>query len=88
MKNALKRRVQGLARSLLGRMMGRTDWPTEATRRASGGAALAAKGKKRRGERIRVLFVCHMPALWPTFDSIYKAAIDDPSFEVTVVALP
>lgn len=37
---------------------------------------------------IHVIFVCHVPALWSMFDSIYRALQDDARFAVTVVTLP
>ena len=37
---------------------------------------------------INIVIVCHLPALWNMFDSVYKAAAEDPGCTVTVVALP
>ena len=45
-------------------------------------ARLRAKGKP-----IRVLFVAHDPAYWPSHDSIYRAMADDPAFDPLVVAM-
>lgn len=39
-------------------------------------------------EPINVLFVCHEPALWNMFESLYKAMVADPVFSPLVVALP
>lgn len=39
-------------------------------------------------EPINVLFVCHEPALWNMFESLYKAMETDLSFHPLVVALP
>ena len=37
---------------------------------------------------IRVVFVCHEPALWPMFETIYESMIKDSSFDPLVVAMP
>jgi len=37
---------------------------------------------------INVLFVCHEPALWIMFESIYHAMADDQNFSPLVIALP
>ena len=47
-----------------------------------------ARMKCAQHEPIHLLLVCHMPALWSTFDSVYHAASSDPDFRVTVVTLP
>lgn len=44
--------------------------------------------KRAQNQPIHIVFVCHMPALWGMFDSLYKAASEDPNFTATVVALP
>jgi len=44
--------------------------------------------KRKRGEPIRVVFVCHEPALWSMFDSVYRGMVEDPSFSPLVVAVP
>lgn len=41
-----------------------------------------------KNEPINVLFVCHEPALWNMFESIYKAMEKDDSFAPLVVTLP
>lgn len=48
----------------------------------------SAKLKRFQNDPIHVLFVCHMPALWNMFESVYKAMIEDSAFSATVVALP
>jgi hypothetical protein len=37
---------------------------------------------------IHALFVCHEPALWSMFESVYHAMVDDPGFSPLVVVLP
>ncbi|MGH9325492.1 MAG: hypothetical protein ACRD2B_02195, partial [Terriglobia bacterium] len=37
---------------------------------------------------IRVLFVCHQPAMWNMFESVYQAMAGDREFAPLVVALP
>ncbi len=37
---------------------------------------------------INVLFVCHEPALWEMFDSVYRCMVNDPIFSPKVVVLP
>ncbi|HOE67621.1 MAG TPA: CDP-glycerol glycerophosphotransferase family protein [Candidatus Hydrogenedentes bacterium] len=37
---------------------------------------------------IKVLFVCHEPALWPMYESIFDAMLGDPTFDPLVVAMP
>ena len=37
---------------------------------------------------INVLFVCHEPTLWPMFESVYHAMLNDAKFSPLVVALP
>lgn len=44
--------------------------------------------KHSQNQPIHVLFVCHEPALWSIFDSVYKTVVEDPDFTATVVALP
>ena len=44
--------------------------------------------KRDQNKPIHVLFVCHEPALWSMFGSIYKAMENDPDFSPLVVALP
>ena len=47
-----------------------------------------AKFKTLEEQAIHVVFVCHMPALWSMFESIYSYLKSEPRFRVTVVALP
>lgn len=47
-----------------------------------------AELKRAQNQPIHIVFVCHMPALWNMFDSVYKAAAEDSNFHATVVALP
>ena len=85
MKGTLKRLAQPLAERLFKRLTGRS-------------VAEAAKLTKRPELRpsseaalkrpIRLLFVCHMPALWSMFDTIYRAAAEDRDFQTIVVTLP
>lgn len=44
--------------------------------------------KKAAGEPIRVVFVCHRPAVWESLHSVYDAMKQDPGFSVTLVAVP
>jgi hypothetical protein len=46
------------------------------------------KLRRTQNQPIHIVFVCHMPALWGMFDSVYKAVSKAPDFTVTVVALP
>ena len=44
--------------------------------------------KKKHGEKIHVVFVCHRPQVWPSLKTVCEAFRQDPLFRVTVVAIP
>lgn len=44
--------------------------------------------KRIKGEPIHVVFVCHRPAVWESLHSIYDYMKQNPSFRVTIVAIP
>lgn len=44
--------------------------------------------KNTQGLPINVLFVCHEPALWSMFESVYQAMAEDPGFSPKIIALP
>ena len=44
--------------------------------------------KQTMNKPISVLFVCHEPALWSMFESVYDAMTNEPDFSPLVVALP
>jgi hypothetical protein len=44
--------------------------------------------KQFQGKPIQVLFVCHEPAMWNMFESVYREMEQDPGFSPLVVALP
>lgn len=44
--------------------------------------------KQELGRPINVLFVCHDPAFWSMFESVYFALARDPKFAPTIVTLP
>lgn len=44
--------------------------------------------KRAGGHRIHVVLVCHLPSLWNMFEPVYREALADPRFEVTVVTVP
>lgn len=44
--------------------------------------------KKRNGEKINVVFVCHRPAVWESLRSVYDELKKDSRFNVFVVAIP
>ncbi len=44
--------------------------------------------KKAQGLPINVLFVCHEPALWSMFESVYQAMAEDTGFSPKIIALP
>ena len=46
------------------------------------------KLKKEKGDPITVVFVCHEPAFWNSFESIYYAMLDDPSFSPIIITMP
>lgn len=47
-----------------------------------------AMAKRAGNQPIRVLFICHEPAMWGMFESIYEAMAGDQEFAPLVVALP
>lgn len=46
------------------------------------------KEKSSSGQKINILFVCHRPQLWSSFDSIFQYMVKDDSFKVTMVTIP
>lgn len=44
--------------------------------------------KRRTGEKINVVFICHRPAVWESLHSVYDALVQDQHFNVTIVAIP
>ena len=44
--------------------------------------------KLRNKEKIRVLFVCHRPAVWESLHSVYDALKQDERFDPMIVAIP
>jgi hypothetical protein len=63
----------------------------EAAGLASGRVIAVKEARTAKGafdQPIHLVFVCHMPALWGMFDTIYRAVSGDRDFKATVVALP
>ncbi len=56
--------------------------------RANANFKARAKRKLPQKQPITVLFVCHLPALWSMFDSVYDAMIEAHDFNPIAVALP
>ena len=44
--------------------------------------------KRSTGGKINVVFVCHSPSLWGKLSPVYRALVQDPNFEVSLVAVP
>lgn len=44
--------------------------------------------KRRRGEPVNVLFICHRPQQWASLRSVYEALKADPLFRPMIVAIP
>lgn len=45
--------------------------------------------KKRKGEPIHVVFLCHMPSAWSTYDALVRRLMEDSArFRVTLLATP
>lgn len=44
--------------------------------------------KKKKGEHVNVVFVCHRPQLWTTLKGVYEVLKDDPLFDVKIFAVP
>lgn len=44
--------------------------------------------KRKAGEKIRVVFVCHRPNVWGSMKTVYQALAEDPAFEVLMVTVP
>lgn len=44
--------------------------------------------KVNNGEKIRVVFVCHRPAVWSSLKSVYEELKNDSDFDVKIVAIP
>ena len=39
-------------------------------------------------DKIRVVFVCYLPQVWSSLDSVFHSMIDDTTFEISIVAIP
>lgn len=50
--------------------------------------SLRLKEKAKNNEKIKVLFICHRPAVWGSLKSVYQALKQDTNFEVTILAIP
>lgn len=51
--------------------------------------SLRVAEKKRRGEPIHVVFLCHMPGAWGTYDALVRRLVSSPNqFKVTLIATP
>ena len=65
-------------------------------KRLAGNRLIAANGaidsrlqeKRKTGEKIHVVFVCHRPAVWGALRSVYDAIKEDDRFCVSFVAIP
>lgn len=44
--------------------------------------------KKTKNDKIKIIFICQVPAIWNNFQYIYKAAQDDANIEAFILALP
>lgn len=44
--------------------------------------------KNMRKDKIKVVFVCHRPAVWDALKTVYEACMEDEMFDVTIVAIP
>ena len=49
---------------------------------------LRLKLKKKNQEKIKVVFICHRPAIWSSIEPIYMALKNDEEFEPIIVAIP
>ena len=49
---------------------------------------LRFKIKKLNNEKIKVVFLCHRPAVWGSLKTVYEAMKSDEKFDVTIVTLP
>lgn len=49
---------------------------------------LRFKIKKLNNEKIKVVFLCHRPAVWGSLKTVYEAMKSDEKFNVTIVTLP
>jgi hypothetical protein len=88
LKNVIKRVVLGFLDRRL-RPLARQLERHEAMLRALSDAQFRARAQVKRfhNQPIHVLFVCHIRALWSSFDSVYRAVINDSGFRATVVTL-
>jgi hypothetical protein len=89
LKNVIKRAVSRFLDRRL-RPLAQQLERQEAMLRALSDAQFRARAQVKRfhDQPIHVLFLCHMPPLWSSFDSVYRAIINDSAFRATVVTLP
>lgn len=52
------------------------------------GMLAAYRRHKRKGKRIRVVFICQMPQLWNKLEGVYQAMLQDPHFQCIILAVP
>ena len=51
--------------------------------------AMRLANKRQSGEPIHVVFLCHMPSAWSTYDALVRRLLEDPvRFRVTLLASP
>lgn len=89
----LKRKIINILKRIRDRILGPMDIKLEQQEGrlmalADANFRTRAMLKRVNNQPIHIVFVCHMPSLWSMFDSIYKSAVNDQNFKVTVVALP
>lgn len=54
----------------------------------SGIRLLKVKHKKKVNDKIRIVFLCQLPEVWSSIQSIYEAAKEDPAVEPYILAVP
>lgn len=52
------------------------------------GMLVSYRRHKRKGKRIKVVFICQMPQLWNKLEGVYQAMCNDPHFECTLLTVP
>lgn len=87
---AMKNKLKKLARKFVARLLSGPIDRYEVTLQALAESNFRTRAlvKLAEGQPIHVVFACHLPALWSTFESVYKAVVEDPNFTATVIALP
>ena len=89
MKNKLKRFILKVRRRVLAPLLRKLDEQDDIIRLVTKeNLKNRAILKRQEGAAINVLFVCHEPALWSSFESIYQAMKNDSGFNPTIVVLP